>query len=79
NVVKGIAKVSLVGFWGVIQVWSVAMMGKTMNSSGVLFIGGKTLLAWIFIVFTCSGTIAVCMSWNNFPPIHAACLEKLSS
>nr|GEZ20694.1 hypothetical protein [Tanacetum cinerariifolium] len=34
---------------------------------------------WIFIVFTCSGTIVVCISWINFPPIHAACLEKLSS
>ncbi|GJW80236.1 hypothetical protein Tco_0144211 [Tanacetum coccineum] len=26
-----------------------------------------------------AGTIVVCMSWINFPPIHAACLEKLSS
>ncbi|GKA24127.1 integrase, catalytic region, zinc finger, CCHC-type containing protein [Tanacetum coccineum] len=26
-----------------------------------------------------SGTIVVCMNWINFPPIHAACLEKLSS
>ncbi|GKF60405.1 hypothetical protein Tco_0177191, partial [Tanacetum coccineum] len=25
------------------------------------------------------GTIVVCMNWINFPPIHAACLEKLSS
>ncbi|GJT39453.1 hypothetical protein Tco_0939318 [Tanacetum coccineum] len=24
-------------------------------------------------------TIVVCMNWINFPPIHAACLEKLSS
>ncbi|GJY59873.1 hypothetical protein Tco_0459765 [Tanacetum coccineum] len=23
------------------------------------------------------GTIVVCMNWINFPPIHAACLEKL--
>ncbi|GJR78863.1 hypothetical protein Tco_0149648 [Tanacetum coccineum] len=35
--------------------------------------------AWIFCGLTCSGTIVVCMSWINFPPIHAACLEKLSS
>nr|GEU87708.1 hypothetical protein [Tanacetum cinerariifolium] len=33
----------------------------------------------IFIVFTYSGTIAVCMSWINFSSIHATCLEKLSS
>ncbi|GJS67470.1 hypothetical protein Tco_0682034 [Tanacetum coccineum] len=26
-----------------------------------------------------TGTIVVCMNWINFPPIHAACLEKLSS
>ncbi|GKF44653.1 hypothetical protein Tco_0131205, partial [Tanacetum coccineum] len=25
------------------------------------------------------GTIVVCMSWINFSPTHAACLEKLSS
>nr|GEZ95941.1 hypothetical protein [Tanacetum cinerariifolium] len=25
------------------------------------------------------GTIVVCMSWINFPPIHATCLEKLLS
>ncbi|GJV72106.1 hypothetical protein Tco_1492101 [Tanacetum coccineum] len=30
--------------------------------------------AWIFYVLTYSGTIVVCMSWINFPPIHAACL-----
>ncbi|GJU62717.1 hypothetical protein Tco_1244552 [Tanacetum coccineum] len=35
--------------------------------------------AWIFCVFTCSGTIVVCMGWINIPPVHATCLEKLSS
>ncbi|GJV04180.1 hypothetical protein Tco_1337749 [Tanacetum coccineum] len=34
--------------------------------------------AWIFCVFTCSGTIVVCMSWINFPPIHAKCLGEYS-
>nr|GEX24280.1 hypothetical protein [Tanacetum cinerariifolium] len=37
------------------------------------------LTTLIFIVFTCSGTITVRMSWINFPPIHAACLKKISS
>ncbi|GJS74357.1 hypothetical protein Tco_0707198 [Tanacetum coccineum] len=73
------------GFGGMLANGNSVSSNKTCLLMMVLCVSGCSLgletciPAWIFIVFTCTGTIVVCMNWINFPPIHAACLEKLSS
>ncbi|GKC07586.1 retrovirus-related pol polyprotein from transposon TNT 1-94 [Tanacetum coccineum] len=58
----------------VVERWNCTLV----EADRTMLIFSKALMfLWAEAIAT--ATIVVCMSWINFPPTHATCLEKLSS